>query len=46
MTTIRNRVTELREELGNNAGKKPKMDRLLVGMIQAYLDVLNIQIED
>lgn len=43
---LKQRVFDLREILGENAGNNPSEDRMNVGAIKAYSDVINIEFED
>ena len=40
------RVMELQEILGQSAGENPAHDRMLVGAINAYKDILNMDFEE
>jgi hypothetical protein len=39
------RVNDLQEILGNSAGENPMQDRMYVGAINAYKDILNMDFE-
>lgn len=39
------RINELQEILGNSAGENPAQDRMYVGAIQAYKDVVHMEFE-
>lgn len=43
---LQTRVRELQELLGTSAGLDPLIDRLYVGAISAYNDILNIEYEE
>jgi hypothetical protein len=43
---ISNRVRELQEILGQTAGENPNQDRMYVGAIQAYNDILLMSYEE
>ena len=42
MKQLKNRVISIQEELGAQAGNDPKFDRMMVGAVQAYNDLINI----
>ena len=45
-TSIHNRIQEGREELGHTAGLDPQSDRLKVGMLKAYEEIVEIDFEE
>lgn len=42
---LTSRIQELQDILGNTAGENAAQDRMYVGAIQAYKDVVNIEFE-
>jgi hypothetical protein len=46
MAELRNRQRQLKEELAISAGVSPLDDRFKTGVIAAYEDVLNIELDD
>lgn len=46
MEAIKRRIEDAKDILSVNAGVEPVDDRLLVGMIRAFSDVLDVQAED
>lgn len=46
MAEFRQRQRQLKEELAQSAGINPLDDRFKVGVIAAYEDVLNIELDD
>ena len=45
-TELKARQAQLKDELGESAGESPLNDRLKVGAIKAYQDLLDIEVQE